>query len=66
MSKKYKWTDQDLNPFRAEPKFENIEQEISWLKEIIEVCCKYPSQSMQLLGACMINRLNKLEANNNF
>ena len=55
------FTKDELNPFTAEPRFANIQEEMAWVQAMIDTWSRYPSQGMQLYAASMIYRLKRLK-----
>ena len=56
-----KWNVKNVNPMGPRPTFENKQEELEWLNAMIEVCCSYPDQGMQLLGASLIHQRTELK-----
>lgn len=56
-----KWNKNNVNPMGARPTFANSAEKLQWLNVAIELCCNYPDQGMQILGACLIRERNTLK-----
>ena len=50
------WTEEQLNPFKGEPKFSSLKEELSWLDAMIDKWSSYPDQMMQIYAASLIAR----------
>lgn len=55
------WNTNNVNPYAPRPTFANSAEKMQWLEAMIEVCCNYPDQGLQLLGACLMREKDTLK-----
>lgn len=55
------FTEKELNPYGQRPKFKNKNEEIQWIKLMIDICSNHPSQQLQIYAASLIFKLDTLQ-----